>query len=76
MTDESEKPWIGAAAIAKGIFGDETQTQRVYYFMKTRRLPAMRIGGTLMLFPSTWRKFREEEEARNSENVGKRSVAS
>ena len=54
----------GAAAIAEFMFGNRCYRRRVYHLVQTSRIPIARIGSTLCLRPSTYRKWIESQEAR------------
>ena len=64
LSDKLEQPLCGADAIAEFIFGDRKSRRKVYYLAECSRIPIYRLGATLCLRPSVYRKWIETQEAK------------
>jgi hypothetical protein len=70
--DEADERMIrGADAIAQHIFGDRGSRRKVYYLAECSKIPIFRLGSTLCLRPSAYRKWIKDQEARSISNVRK-----
>lgn len=59
-----EKPIRGAEAIAEYIFGTRTSRRKVYYLVEKTRIPIFRLGSTLCMRPSAYKRWIETQEER------------
>jgi hypothetical protein len=60
----SERIILGAAAIAKYIYGDSSLRRKVYYLAEYTRTPIWRLGAKLCLRPSTYENWIVQQENR------------
>jgi hypothetical protein len=54
----------GAEAIAEHIFGNRASRRKVYYLAERTRIPIFRLGSTLCLRPSAYKRWIESQEER------------
>lgn len=65
----SEQPILGAGAIANFIFGDPAKARSIYHLAETSQIPIVRFGAQLAIYPSTYKRWRKEQEEQNSRNA-------
>ncbi len=72
--DQMAEPAIrGAEAIAEFIFGDRAHRRKVYYLAECSKIPIYRLGSTLCLRPSAYRRWIENQETRAVANATRNS---
>ena len=59
MSEQTEKPWFGVAAIAAGT---GMTARQVYYLHETGQIPTFKLGNRIGLRPARWREYIEQLE--------------
>ena len=71
MSNPDESPLIGYQAMSEHIFGTPNKWRVIRTMCDARQLPYVQFGKQLGMWPSSYQRFREEQEAVNSANARK-----